>query len=160
MARKIADACMICDPDPCSCFTKPARVAAPRKRPVAPEVVETTATTSPLPDQRERPDFKAAMKAAAQANPVFVPQAPVAGRKPRSSEGGFEAPEGSRVLNGAPRPAQPALPSTEDLLLFAALRSLRGMLSHESMAEWGMVVNSEPSKAERAAEWKARRACL
>ena len=151
---------MVCDPDPCACFAKPAKKSAPRKRPVAPEVVETTATTSPLPDQRERPDFKAAMKAAAQASPVFIPQAPVAGRKPRSSEGGFEAPEGRHRLSGTPRPVQPALPSDEDLLLHAALRALRGALSHESMIEWGMIVNSEPSKAERAAEWKARRACL
>ena len=157
VARKQVDACMICDPEPCTCFAKPVKATAPRKRPVAP-VPEVQSVSEPRPDQRERPDFKAAMKAAAQASPVFIPQAPVARAKKRSSEGGFVS-ESAHTLPPS-RPAQPALPSAEDLLLYAALRSLRGMLSNESMTEWGMVVNSEPSKAERAAEWKARRACL
>lgn len=133
MARSSADACMVCYPDPCQCNVKKAATKRPRKRPaeeppaVAMEPAEATPSVAP------RLDIRARMKAAAAAAPPPppIPPKPVRGRAP--------------------------VPSDEDLLLNAAIRSLADVLHPEEKARWGMVATSTPSQAERAAEWKARR---
>jgi hypothetical protein len=158
---------MICDPDPCQCFAKPEKAKAaprPKKRPVE-EVVQEPKEAVLTPERvasPPRPDLKARMKAAAAAappKPLPKLEAPAARRKPTPASQEGMATEGGTTLSGtSQRVIKRPVKSDDELMLHSAIRALKDVLHPDEMTRWGMVANSEPSTAERAAEWKVRRA--
>lgn len=142
------EACMICTPDPCECFAPKSKVKPrPKKsRPAAPEVVEVAAP--PLPDQRERQDLRAKMKAAAANAPRVAIRVQQTERQHRR-----------KIETDMVRPAPAIRPviSDDQLLLNAALRALGDILAPEECEQYKMIIGSSPSADERKAEWKARR---
>lgn len=155
MPKPKAEACMICAPDPCECFTSKKKAPAARKRPVA-EGSLPAQQVAPEPSSvgsgPPRQDLRAKMKAAAAAAPPMPAREQPVARRSAVSEGG--------LLGGVSRPAPRPVVSDEQLLLNAALRALAPILHEEEKERYRMIINSAPSPSERKAEWKARRSWL
>lgn len=122
---KVAELCMLCENNPCTCFKKERPKRAPKPR-AAPKVEDVELATEPAP---KKSNALAAMKARAKK---------------------AESPASPQPIESPPEVEVPADISPE---LASALRALEPIMHPDEKAKYKTLLESEPSLEEKRVTW-------